>query len=59
MTQLASAALGGGSKSSEGSVGQDSGEGLEFMSVEQFNDMKEMLGDDFLKTYGEWEELPP
>ena len=56
LVSLATAALGGKSKT-EGEVGQDSGEGLEYLTNEQFNDLKEMLGSDFEKQYGEWEEL--
>ena len=57
LISLTTSALGGKSESKD-SIGQDDGSGIDEMSIEKFNDMKEMLGTDFIAMYGDWEELP-
>lgn len=57
LIQLTTAALGGKSGKGEDEVGMDDGNGIEYMDLESFNNLKAMLGNDFAKVYGEWEDI--
>jgi hypothetical protein len=51
IVKIAQACMGG--KSEEGTVGLDDGSMIDEMSEEQIADMRDMLGDDFDRIYGD------
>jgi len=53
---IVSAALGGKKKKTEGEVGIDSGDGLEELTEDQEAALREALGEDFDKIYGQTED---
>lgn len=55
LVELTSAALGGGKKSAEGSVGMDTGEGMEELTEEQIAMWKDVLGEqEFARMYPDY-----